>query len=165
MKKIILFIAVLVISANCIAQAQLAFPFQGGKDIMTRFFKDSLVVSPQLKQKKATGMVIFKFTADEKGGISKIIIYYADDAVLVPPIIEALKKSNHKWIIPDHEKFNDFILPISYNFNPPAINTRAVQKAVYDFNQAKKPIFSTDQVPLDLATLLPTVMVTYDISQ
>lgn len=147
------------------AQAQLAFPFQGGKDIMTRFFKDSLVVSPQLKQKKATGMVIFKFTADEKGGISKIIIYYADDAVLVPPIIEALKKSNHKWIIPDHEKFNDFILPISYNFNPPALNTRAVQKAVYDFNQAKKPIFSTDQVPLDLATLLPTVMVTYDISQ
>ena len=165
MKKIFLFIAVLVISANCMAQAQLAFPFQGGKDIMTRFFKDSLVVSPQLKQKKATGTVIFKFTADEKGGISKIIIYYADDAVLVPPIIEALKKSNHKWIIPDHEKFNDFILPISYTINPPALSTRAIQKAVYDFNQAKKPIFSTDQVPLNLATLLPAIMVTYDISQ
>jgi hypothetical protein len=165
MKKLVLFITALIISANCFAQAQLAFPFQGGKDIMTRFFKDSLIVSPQIIQKKATGLVIFKFTADEKGGISKIIIYYADDAVLVPPVIEALKKSNHKWIIPDHEKFNDFILPISYSFNPPPQGSRSVQKAVYDFNQSKKPIFSTDQVPLDLATLLPTVMVTYDISQ
>ena len=165
MKKIILFVSVFIIAANCVAQEQLAFPFQGGKVIMNRFFKDSLVVSPQIIQKKATGLVIFKFTADPKGGISKIIVYYADDAVLVPPVIEALRKSNHKWIIPDHEKFNDFILPISYSFNPPPQGTRGVQKAVYDFNRAKKPIFSTDQVPLDLATLLPAVMVTYDISQ
>jgi hypothetical protein len=165
MKKILLFITALIISANCMAQAQLAFPFQGGKAIMTRFFKDSLVVSPQIIQKKASGLVLFKFTADTKGGISKIIIYYADDAVLVPPIIEALKKSNHKWIIPDKEKFNDFILPFSYSFNPPPPGIKGVQKAVYDFNQSKKPIFSTDQVPLDLATLLPTIMVTYDISQ
>ena len=165
MKKIILFVSVFIIAANCVAQEQLAFPFQGGKVIMTRFFKDSLVVSPQIMQKKATGLVIFKFTVDPKGGISKIIVYYADDAVLVPPVIEALRKSNHKWIIPDHEKFNDFILPISYSFNPPPQGMHGVQKAVYDFNRTKKPIFSTDQVPLDLATLLPAVMVTYDISQ
>jgi hypothetical protein len=147
------------------AQAQLAFPFQGGKDILTRFFKDSLVVSDEIIQKKATGLVIFKFTADEKGGITKIIIYYADDAVLVPPIIDALKKSNHKWIIPDHEKFNDFILPVSFSFNPPAPGTKGVQKAVYEFNLKRKPIFSTDQIPLDLATLLPTIMINYDIAE
>ncbi len=141
------------------AQAQLVFPFQGGKDVMTRFFKENLTVSPEIIQKRATGLVIFKFTADEKGKITKIIIYYADDAVLVPPIIEALKMSNHKWIIPDHETFNDFILPVSYRFNPPAAAKADLVKAVYNFSQNRKPIFSTDQIPLDLATLLPAIMV------
>lgn len=147
------------------AQEKLAFPFQGGKDIMNRFFKQNLIVSPDIIQRKATGTVIFKFTADEKGAITKIIIYYADDAVLVPPIIDALKKSNHKWIIPDHEKFNDFILPVSYSFNPPASESPDLQKTVYEYTRDRKPIFSTDQIPLDLATLLPTVMVNYDITQ
>jgi hypothetical protein len=147
------------------AQEKLAFPFQGGKDIMTRFFKENLIVSPDIIQRKATGTVIFKFTADEKGTITKIIIYYADDGVLVPPIIDALKKSNHKWVIPDHEKLNDFILPVSYSFNSPATENGDLRKAVYEYNRDRKPIFSTDQIPLDEATLLPTVMVKYDVAQ
>src|ERR1700742_2553303 len=151
MKKVLLFITIVLISARCMAQAQLAFPFQGGKDIMTRFFRDSLVVPDQIIKKKATGLVIFKFTADEKGNMSKIVIYYADDAILVPPIIDALKKSNHKWIIPDGQKFNDFILPFSYSINPLMPGVKSPQKAVYDFNTKRKPIFATNQIPLDQA--------------
>lgn len=163
MKKIILSLAILLSSVYGIAQKKLAFPFQGGKEVMVRFFKDSLAVSPEIIRKKATGLVVFKFTADEKGKISKIIIYYADDAVLVQPVIDALKKSNHKWIIPDHEKLNDFIIPVSFRFNTPAVENEAVQKSVYDFNRNRRPIFSGDQVPLDLATLLPAVTINYDI--
>ncbi|WP_428328270.1 hypothetical protein [Mucilaginibacter sp.] len=163
MKKIILSAAALLLSVCCMAQEQLAFPFQGGKDIMTRFFKENLAASPEIIQKKATGTVIFKFTADIKGTITKIVIYYADDAVLVPPIIEALKKSNHKWIIPDHEKSNDFILAFSYSFNAPETQSAELRKAVYDYITNRKPIFSTDQIPLNLATLLPTVMINYDV--
>jgi len=132
---------------------------------MTSFFKENIVVSPEIIQKRASGMVVFKFTADEKGAITKIVIYYADDAVLVPPIIEALKKSNHKWIIPDHEKFNDFIVPFSYSFNAPPAESKELRKNVYDYIRNRKPIFSTDQVPLDEATLLPAVMVNYDLTE
>ena len=164
MKRVLLAISALLLSVNCMAQAQLAFPFQGGKEVMTKFFKENLKASPNIIQRRATGTVIFKFTADEKGKITKIIIYYADDAVLVPPIIDVLKKSNHKWIIPDHEKFNDFILPVSYSFNAPPAGSDSLKSAVYDFNLTRKPIFSTDQIPLDLATLLPAVKVNYDIS-
>src|ERR1700712_3852908 len=102
MKKILLF-AVAILSTICVkAQSELAFPFQGGGPIMSRFFKDSLVVSPEIIKKKDTGMAVFKFTADDKGAIKKIIVYYSDDAILVAPIISALRKSNNKWIIPDH---------------------------------------------------------------
>jgi hypothetical protein len=145
------------------AQENLAFPFQGGKGVMSAFFRDSLTVSPEIELKKATGLVVFKFTADEMGRITKMVIYYADDAVLASPVIDALKKSNHKWIIPNHEKFHDFIIPFSFSFNPPALSIKGLQKAVYDYNTNRKPIFSTDQVPLDMATLLPTVMIKYDI--
>ena len=165
MKKALLSIAGILLVLGCAAQAQLAFPFQGGKDVMTKFFKDNLKVSPDIIQRRATGTVIFKFTADEKGKVTKVIIYFADDAVLVPPIIDALKKSNHKWIIPDHERFNDFILPVSYSFNRPVTETDTLKKTVYDFNQSRKPIFSTDQIPLDLATLLPAVKVSYNIAE
>ncbi|MDB5131971.1 MAG: hypothetical protein JWR02_1720 [Mucilaginibacter sp.] len=165
MKKIFTIITALTLSLHCLAQEQLSFPFQGGKDIMTRFFKDSLTVSPEIIQKKASGSVIFKFTADIQGRISKIIIYYADDAILAPPIIEALKKSNHKWIIPDHEKFHDFIIPFSFSFNTPAAETRVLQTEVYDYYRNRKPVVTDNQVPLDIATLLPTVMVKYDITR
>ncbi len=165
MKKIILF-AVAVLSSVCsIAQKELAFPFQGGAPVMTRFFKDSLVVSPEIIQKKATGTAVFKFTADAKGAIKKIIVYYADDYVLTLPIIEALKKSNHKWVIPDHEKFHDFIIPFSVSFNPPAMASNATIKEAYKFYSQRKPIVSYNQVPLEYATLLPTVLVSYDLKE
>lgn len=146
------------------AQEQLAFPFQGGKEVMVKFFKDSLTVTPLIIQKKATGNAVLKFTADEKGTIRKIIIYYADDLALTQPVIEALRKSNRKWIIPDHEKFHDFIIPFAINFKPPVTGNTALQKAVYDYYTHRKPVLSFDQVPLDTATLLPTVVVNYDIS-
>ncbi|HAL81665.1 MAG TPA: hypothetical protein DCO83_05040 [Mucilaginibacter sp.] len=147
------------------AQEQLSFPFQGGKAVMTQFFKDSLIISPGIIQKKATGTAVFKFTANEKGAISKIIIYYADDALLAAPIIGALKKSNYKWIIPDHEKTHDFIIPFTISFNRPAIEDGKLRKTVYENYINRKPIISTDQVPLDEATLLPGVVVSYDILQ
>jgi len=165
MKKILISLTAILLSMHCLAQEQLAFPFQGGKDVMTAFFKDSLTVSPDIIQKRATGVVIFKFTADTKGGITKLVVYYADDAILVPPVIEAIKKSNHKWIIPDHEKFHDFILQFAVNFNPPESPVKGLQKAVFDFNRHRKPIVTSNQIPLNEATLLPTVMVNYDVTE
>ena len=165
MKRILLSVTALLLCYSSMAQETLAFPFQGGKDVMTRFFKENIVVSPEIIQKRASGTVVFKFTADGKGAITKIVIYYADDAVLVPPIIEALKKSNHKWIIPDHEKFNDFIIPFSYTFNAPPAESEELRKDVYNYTRNRKPILSTDQVPLDEATLLPAVSINYDLTQ
>ena len=164
MKKTILLSIALFISAWSMAQQQqLSFPFQGGSQIMTRFFKDSLTVSPEIVKSRASGVVVFKFTADDKGIIKKMVMYYADDAILVPPVIDALKRSSHKWIIPDKEKVHDFIITFSINFNPPAKVDAFDQKAVYQFNTHKKPILSINQVPLDMATLLPTVVVNYDL--
>jgi len=147
------------------AQEQLAFPFQGGSTVMTQFFKDSLKVSPEIIKSKATGTVVFKFTADEKGTIKKLVIYYADDAILALPMVEALKKSNHKWIIPDHEKFHDFILSFSIGFTPPEKGEALAQKAFYNSYVRRKPILSSNQVPLDNVTLLPTVVVNYKIDE
>jgi len=147
------------------AQEQLIFPFQGGVTIMNRFFKDSLIVSPEIVQKRATGTVVLKFTADPNGNVKKIIIYYADDYVLTMPVIEALKKSNHKWIIPDHEKLHDFIISFAVNFNPPAIETPALAKEVYRYYKQRHPIVSVNQVPIDDVTLLPTIQVDYNLPQ
>jgi len=38
----------MLLSGYCMAQESLAFPFQGGKNVMISFFKDSLTVSPKL---------------------------------------------------------------------------------------------------------------------
>jgi len=145
------------------AQEDLSFPFQGGSTIMTRFFNDNVVASPDIIANKATGMAIFKFTADDAGSISKIVVYYADDLILTPPIIEALKKSNHKWIIPNHEKFHDFIIPFNIGFNIPLTGNGAVEKAYYDFYLHRKPMQSVDQIPLNEATLLPAVVIKYEL--
>src|SRR5271165_4579486 len=118
MKKTLLLIAAAALCVHCMAQEQLSFPFQGGKEAMDHFFRDSLTVSQEIIQKKAVGTTVFKFTADEKGAITKIIVYYADDLVLAQPVIDALKKSNHKWIIPDREKAHDFIITFAFSFNP-----------------------------------------------
>ncbi|MGZ3750197.1 MAG: hypothetical protein ACXVB0_03820 [Mucilaginibacter sp.] len=165
MKKIILSIAALFLSVYCMAQQQLAFPFQGGSTVMTQFFKDSLTVSPEIIKSKATGTVVFKFTADQKGAIQKLVIYYADDAILAPPMIEALRKSNHKWIVPDNEKFHDFILSFSIGFIPSESGSTSAQKALYNSYIKRKPIVSVNQVPLDNVTLLPTVIVNYKIDE
>jgi hypothetical protein len=161
MKKIFLSVIPLLLSFYCMAQQQLAFPFQGGDKAMTQFFSDSITVSKDIIRSKANGTVIFKFTADEKGAIKKLVIYYADDAILAPPLIDALKKSSNKWVVPDNEKFHDFILAFSIGFIPPADGTPSPQKGLYNFYQKRKPILSTNQVPLDNVTLLPTVLVKY----
>jgi hypothetical protein len=144
---------------------ELAFPFQGGSTVMTQFFKDSLKVSPQIIRAKASGLVIFKFSADEKGNIKNLVIYYADDAILAPPAIEALKKSNRKWIIPDNEKLHDFILPFLVSFNAPNNTDRDTQNQQLNYLAKHKPILSHDQIPLNLTTLLPAILVKYDAKQ
>lgn len=165
MKKTFL-IAVIVLAAFFAkAQETLAFPFQGGKDAMNHFFKDSVIMSQQLIKSRATGTAVFKFTADESGTIKKIIIYYADDISLTQPLIEALKRSNKKWVIPNHEKVHDFIIPFSINFNAPAMASGAFNRAVYNFHLHRKPVLSYDQIPLDEATLLPAVTINYDLNQ
>jgi hypothetical protein len=163
MKRTLLIAIALVASFSAMAQTTLSFPFQGGKAIMDRFFKDSVTVTPQIIAKKASGLAVFKFSADEQGTIKKIIIYYADDLLLTEPVIKALQKSNHKWIIPDHEKVHDFILPFVINFSKPATESGALHTAVYNFNRNKKPVVATDQVPLDMATLLPAITINYEI--
>jgi hypothetical protein len=128
MKRTLLIITALFITICCKAQENgLTFPFQGGSAIMTRFFKDSLVVSPDIIQQRATGVVVFKFTADYKGKITKIIIAYADDYILTPPLIEALRKSNHKWIIhrpPLPIRCKNSIMPITSSAAPSFPPTR-----------------------------------------
>lgn len=163
MKKIVLIASILLTGFFAKAQETLAFPFQGGKDAMSHFFKDSVIISQALIKSRANGTVIFKFTADESGAIKKTIIYYADDILLTQPLIEALKRSNKKWIIPNHEKVHDFIIPFNINFNPPAVAVAGLNKAVYNYHTHRKPVVSYDQVPLDEATLLPAVRINYDI--
>ena len=164
MKKISLSIIALLISFGCFAQEELAFPFQGGKEAMNRFFKDSLIVTQDIIHKKAVGVVLFKFTADIKGNIKKTIIYYADDAILAVPIIEAIKKSNHKWIIPNHEKAHDFIVPFYIRYNLPENPNADLQNAAYDNYRNRRPILPNDQIPLDMATLLPAITINYDVN-
>jgi len=152
----------LTLSVCCKAQDKIIFPFQGGIDIMNRFFKDSVNISADIIQARATGTVIFKFTADQNGVIKNIIIYYADDVLLASPLIDVLRRSSHQWIIPDKEKQHDFIIAFTVGFNPPA-KPIGVASASYKFYKQRKPIATSDQIPLNSATLLPTIAVNYDI--
>jgi hypothetical protein len=162
MKKLIIF--ALLLSSFCAkAQEDLAFPFQGGSTVMSNFFRDSLIVSPDIIAQKAAGVAVIKFTADVNGNLSKLVIYYADDYLLTLPVITALKKSTKKWIIPNKEKFHDFIIPFSISFNNSASSVADVQKAAYDFYKKRRPIVARDQIPLNAATLLPTIIVKYDV--
>jgi hypothetical protein len=165
MKKVFLFAITILLSVSAMAQEQLAFPFQGGKEIMMRFFTENVIVPKDAVKKRVAGTVVFKFTADENGALSKIVIYYADDLALTPFIVEALKKSSSKWIIPNKEKFHDFILPFSIRHNTPVTGIAEVQKSHYDFYKNSKPFVSTDQIPLNEASLLPTVIVNYDVAK
>ncbi|OCX50933.1 hypothetical protein BEL04_19625 [Mucilaginibacter sp. PPCGB 2223] len=143
-------------------QKELPQPFQGGNEAYNQFFKDSLQVTGDIIKAKASGTAIFKFTADAKGNISKIVVYYADDYLIAQPAIEALKKTNGKWVIPDKMKFYDFVIPFTINFIPSNANRLLTQKAMYTFYTTRKPIVATNQVPLNQATLLPTVVVNYE---
>jgi hypothetical protein len=160
------FVALLLGTLGAKAQAQddLPFPFKGGNTAMSTFFRDSLTVTPEIAQKKATGTVVMKFTADALGKISRVIIYYADDYALTAPVIEALKKSTHQWVIPANEKLHDFILPFTIYFNLPANPTPELMSSFYKFYAQRKQILSLNQVPINTATLLPTVVVTYDVN-
>jgi len=175
MKKVFVLLAAVMLSCMAIAQKkntqqtaeqpqqkELPQPFQGGNEAYTQFFKDSLQVSQALIKAKASGTAIFKFTADAKGNISKIVVYYADDYLIAEPAIEALKKSNGKWVIPDKMKFYDFVIPFTINFIPSNANRLLTQKSMYTFYANRKPITATNQVPLNSATLLPTVVVNYE---
>lgn len=164
MKKTILSFVALMFAISCFAQQQLAFPFQGGKDIMVRFFQENIQVPKQIIDKKTTGTVVFKFTADTAGVIKKIIIYYADDLALTKPLIDALKKSDHQWIIPFREQMHDFIITFTVGFVPPATAGAALQKAVYEAYKNRQPMLSANQVPLDMATLLPGITVNYKLN-
>ena len=161
MKKIFLIVA-LFICTHGLAQQQLAFPFQGGKTAMTQFFRDSLKVSQSIRMSKASGLVVFKFSADDQGNLKNLVIYYADDAILVPTVIDAMKKTNHKWIIPDKEKLHDFVIPFQFRFHTSNKDSKDDEAAVYNFYAKHKPILSNDQIPLNLATLLPAITVLYD---
>src|SRR5579862_8407846 len=164
MKKLFSIIA-LFVSIHSFAQEKLAFPFQGGNKAMTQFFKDSLKVSKEIIHAKATGSVIFKFSADENGNIKNLVIYYADDVLLAPPAIEALKKSNHKWIIPNDEKMHDFVLPFLIKFKASDNDDMETQNAMHNFYTKRKPIVARDQIPLNLTTLLPAIVVNYEPGQ
>jgi hypothetical protein len=164
MKKTVLTVIIILQAVYGMAQGRFVFPFEGGKDAMSQFFKDSLVVSPDIIQKKVIGTAVFKFTANEKGAISKIIVYYADDAVLAFPVIDALKKSDRKWVIPSGEKTHDFIVSFIFSFNAPAGDDGYLQKIVYDSYHNRNPIIASDQVPLDMATLLPPVTINYAVT-
>ena len=165
MKKTLLFIALLSLSFGAMAQKKSAFPFKGGVEHMMNFFKDSVIVSQDIIQRKATGVVTFKFTADALGRVSKLVLYYADDAVLARTVVDALKRSSGKWDIPAGVNNNDYLITFSFSFIPPAAAGVDLVNAVYDYSVNHKPIVFSNQLLTDDAILLPTVMVTYDIPQ
>jgi hypothetical protein len=159
MKRLIIMAALLLSAAYGRAQQGMAFPFQGGKEVMMDFFKNTVVIPNEIKKTKATGTAVLKFTADQKGAIQKIVVYYADDYMITMPFIEALKKSDHKWIIPDDEKLHDFVISFTVKLETPA--SAAAQKQVYESYRQRKPVWATNPVPLDMTTLLPGIITTY----
>jgi hypothetical protein len=162
MKKLLLILAAVMLFINCQAQ-DAEFPFQGGKDVMMNFFGEHLKTTPLIAENAATGLVVMKFTADQKGKIIKMIVYYADDAILTEPIVNVLRQTNGKWIVPANEKSYDFIIPFSIQINPSS--NKHVETQMFNFYKAKQPIISVDQIPLNMVTLLPTIKLSYDLPE
>ena len=82
-----MFIGLMFLSAITVkAQTGLAFPFQGGKQVMMDYFKTHITIPAELSNKAAAGTVIFKFTADEQGAIKKIIVYYSSGLRVNQPL-------------------------------------------------------------------------------
>jgi len=163
MEKIAIVIISLLVSLSCFAQKQAAFPFKGGKDAMTKFFKDSVSIPQEIIKRRVTGVVMLKFTADDSGNVSKTIIYYADDAYLTIPVNDALKKSAGKWMIDAKEKTHDFVVPFYIRYNLPEVDDADLAKSALTNYRHKKPIYSNNQIPLDMVTLLPAVTISYDV--
>jgi len=154
--------ALLLTAAYSRAQQGMAFPFQGGKDVMMDFFKKNVVIPDDVKKRYATGTAVLKFTADQKGVIQKIVVYYADDYIITLPFIDALKKSNRKWVIPDDEKLHDFIISFTVNLDATTGKpSAATQKQVFDSYRQRKPVWASNPIPLDMTTLLPAIITTY----
>jgi len=158
MKKLILSLIALISFTCVMAQAEMDSPFQGGNEVMDRYFSDSLKVTDLIKQKAASGVVVMKFTSDTKGSIIKMVVYYADDIILTEPVIKALRGTKGKWVIPAKQKTYDFLIPFAINIDHP---TSKASKAMLQFYNTKKPIVATDQIPLNTVSLLPTVQVSY----
>jgi hypothetical protein len=165
MKKTLLIIILASLTLTGFAQKKLAFPFKGGKEHMVNFFKDSLIVSQGIIDRKAYGIVVIKFSADPLGRVSKMVVYYADDPVLIQPAVDALKRSDKHWIIPTGASSTDYLVTFSYSFNPPAAPSADLQAAVYDYNINRKPITFNNESLVENGILLPTVVVNYDIPQ
>jgi hypothetical protein len=162
MKRIVLVAALLLTAFIGRAQKQMAFPFQGGKEAMMNFFRDNVAIPDALKKLKATGTAVLKFTADEKGAIQKIVVYYADDYSIAIPFIDALKKADRKWVIPDEVKTYDFVISFTLNMATSKDKaSAATQQQVYETYKKRQPIFASNPVPIDMATLLPAVITTY----
>ncbi|PTQ95562.1 hypothetical protein C8P68_10567 [Mucilaginibacter yixingensis] len=159
MKKLFLMLMAVMAFGRVMAQAEMDFPFQGGKDVMTDFFAKNILVSDQIRSHANTGLVVMKFTSDVQGSIIKMVVYYADDANLTIPVVAALKATNGKWIIPARQKTYDFIIPFSFSMNKPDAKS---SKAILQYLGHRTPITADDQIPLNTVTLLPTVKVVYD---
>jgi hypothetical protein len=162
-KSTLLIIALLFISVCSKAQDE-PFPFKAGSEAMTKFFKDSLTISPDMMARKATGTVVLKFSADANGGISRMVVYYADDVSLVQPVIDALHKSNHQWTIPANHKLYDYMISFTISFNLPDSASSDLKERFYKFYSQRRPITANNEVPLGQVTLLPNVVVTYDVN-
>lgn len=160
MKKILLILLCTFVISRGMAQAQLEFPFQGGKEVMLDFFEKNVAVSDYLKQHAANGLVVMKFTSDQQGSIIKLVVYYADDVKLTQPVISALKATNGRWIVPANEKTCDFVIPFTFK---PNTTKPATAKTMFQFYTSRAPIVATDQIPLNTVTLLPAVQVLYDL--
>lgn len=159
MKKLFLMLMAVMAFGRVMAQAEMDFPFQGGKEVMSDFFAKNVVVSDQIRSHASTGLVVMKFTSDTQGSIIKLVVYYADDATLTIPVVTALKATNGKWIIPAKQKTYDFIIPFSFSMSK--TDTKS-SRAVMQYLNHRNPITADDQIPLNTVTLLPTVKVVYD---
>jgi len=157
MKKLLIVLAFIAAAIQASAQ-DAEFPFQGGKDVMIKFFGDNLRATPMIIKNAATGMVIMKFTADQKGNVIKTIVYYADDPQLIEPVVAVLKQTSGKWIVPSGQKSYDFIIP--FNIEASAAS-KEKEEALVQFYKSRQQILTSDQVPLNMVTLLPSIKLSY----
>lgn len=162
-KYTLLVIALLCISVYGKAQDQSPFPFKTGSEAMMKFFKDSTVISPDLQARRANGTVMLKFSTDVNGTISRIVVYYADDLGLAQPVIDVISKTRGQWVIPGNRMRCDFLLSFTINFNLPANPSPELKEQLYAAYASRRPVTASNEIPLGQVTLLPNVVLTYDV--